>query len=158
MFDSLQTGFRGSFESVATHGELPPGNLILQPDDSCGFIDWETANLKGPPLIDLFYFTTRYVYVGGLVPWQNKAMTIKTFYASIGTGSTAGIGYAKQAVEKYCQELGYDTGIVAPLFCLHFVYRAYLKSMMAGVGSDKAQLWFELFHHYQQDGKHRWNT
>ena len=49
LFDSLQTGFRGSFESIVTHGDLSPGNLILQPDDSCGLIDWETANLKGLP-------------------------------------------------------------------------------------------------------------
>jgi len=103
------------------------------------------------------YFITRHVYVGGLVPRKHKAKAIKTFYASIGTGSTARIGYAKQAVEKYCQELGCDAGIVAPLFCLHFVYSAYLKSMMVGVGSDKARLWFELFDHYQQDGKYRWD-
>ena len=153
LFDSLQTGFRGSFESIVAHGDLSPGNLIMQPDDSCGLIDWETANLNGLPLIDLFYFITRYVYVGGLVPWQKKAKAIKTFYAS----SAAGIGYAKQAVEKYCQELGYDTGIIAPLFRLHFVYRAYLKSTMVGLDSNKAQLWLELFDYYQQGGKHPWN-
>ena len=84
------------------------------------------------------------------MPWQKKAKAIKTFYASSG----AGIGYAKQAVEKYCQELGCDAGIIAPLFRLHFGYRAYLKSVRVGLDSDKAQLWLELFDYYLQGGKH----
>ena len=72
---------------------------------------------------------TRCVHVG-VCAMAEEGTAVKTIYVSCATG----IGYAMQAVEKYCQEPGYDAGIIAPLFRLHFVYRACLKSMMVSFG------------------------
>ena len=50
-----------SFPLVLEHGDLSHPNLLIGPGERVGVIDWEQAELRGMPAVDLFFFLA---YVG----------------------------------------------------------------------------------------------
>lgn len=140
----LTRNSKGCLETVATHGDFSPKNLILRPDGYCTVIDWETARINGLPLIDLFYFLSRYAYLSGSSRRESQARRIKAFYES----SRSDAKWARLAVEQYCLQMKYDPGIINPLFRLHFLYKAWIKWRMAGMYDKSTKFWLDLFHFY----------
>lgn len=144
LMERLLKHSKGCLETVVTHGDFSPKNLILRPDGYCTIIDWETARMNGLPLIDLFYFLSRYAYLSGSSRHERKAQRIKSFYGS----SRSGAKIALQAVKQYCLQLKYNQGIIKPLFLLHFLYKACLKCRMAGMDDKSTKFWFDLFQYH----------
>jgi hypothetical protein len=144
LIEKLLKNSKGCVETVVTHGDFSPKNLIMRPDGYCTVIDWETARMKGLPLIDLFYFLSRYAYLSGSSRREMKAQRIKAFYES----SRSGAKIALQAVKQYCLQMKYNEGIIKPLFLLHFLYKAWLKCRMSGMDDKSTKFWLNLFQYY----------
>lgn len=152
LIEKLVRNTKGCLETVATHGDFSLKNIILGPDGSYAVIDWETAQMNGLPLIDLFYFLSRYAYLSGSSRHKNRVQRIKAFYKSSGSKARLAI----HAVEYYCLQMKYDPGIIKPLFLLHFLYKAWLKCRMSGMDDKSTKLWLDLFHSYFSSGETPW--
>jgi hypothetical protein len=63
------------FPFVAAHNDLTLANLLVDPPGPVGVVDWETAQLRGWPLVDFFYAITDAVYTSGKTAGRLDAFT-----------------------------------------------------------------------------------
>jgi hypothetical protein len=141
VLDRLRAGFGTQPRTVVVHGDFIPKNLLVGPAEECVVVDWETAEPRGLPLLDLLYFITRCAYLGAIVPGRRKAAAVRAFYASRGAHARA----AHDVVRRYCTALGLAPALVDPVFRLHFLYKAMLKARTTSLDNPVTQLWIELF-------------
>jgi aminoglycoside phosphotransferase (APT) family kinase protein len=152
VIETLLRALDGDYTAVLVHGDFNPNNLVVDADRSCCALDWETARPGGLPLIDLFYFMSRYAYLGGLSLRPKKAARVKAFYCSGGVAARAG----RLAIGQYCERSGLSRDAVQPLFQLHFLYKGRLKWQQTGLDGNKTGLWLDLFHEYARSNRGPW--
>jgi SAM-dependent methyltransferase len=118
---AVLAGNADALRLVFQHGDPGPWNLVVTPDGEPGFLDWEAADPDGMPLWDLFHFLRSF----GLAVSQ-KART-RDPNQSFADQILAASGLNRLLVEttsRFCDEAGFSSRLVEPLFYLCWVHRA----------------------------------
>jgi hypothetical protein len=141
LFASLRAALGARSHTFVVHGDFIPKNLLVGAAGECVVVDWETAETRGLPLLDLIYFITRCAYLGSIAPARRKAAAVRAFYASRGAHALV----ARDALHRYCGALGLTPALIEPTFRLHFLYKAMLKARTTSLDNPVTQLWLASF-------------
>jgi hypothetical protein len=152
LLGDLDAAFGGRKRTVAVHGDFIPKNLLVDARGGCTVVDWETGEPRGIPLLDLVYFITRCAYLGTIAPGRRKAAGVRAFYGSDGAYART----ARAALERYCRALDLPVALIAPVFRLHFLYKAMLKARTTSLDNPFTQLWLELFYEHLDERRGPW--
>ena len=126
--------------SVVTHGDFIAKNIHVDRDGRTVLIDWETATTHGLPLVDLYYFMSRWAYLSG-PPWRDKVDRVRRFYSR----ESAARELAQRSLTAYCAALDLPAALIAPMQHLHFLYQARIKAETTSLDNAVTQEWLELF-------------
>jgi aminoglycoside phosphotransferase (APT) family kinase protein len=138
--EEVHAAFGGRPRTVVVHGDFIAKNLLVDGLGGCVVVDWETVEPQGLPLVDLFYFITRYAYVGGLGRGR-KTDAVRAFY----NRPNRAAAHARAALEAHCGALGLPLALLAPVYRLHFLYKARLKARTTSLDNPVTRAWLELF-------------
>ncbi len=111
----------GALRLVFQHGDPGPWNLVVTPDGSPGFLDWESADPDGMPLWDLFHFLRSF----GLTVSRKAGRhdPARSFDEQI-LGTSALNRLLVDTTGRFCDETGLPARLVEPLFFLCWAHRA----------------------------------
>lgn len=122
---------------VLRHGDPGLQNLLITPDDTVAFLDWENAELKGLPLWDVFYFLSAYCIKAGQVGANFSSLdAYKHFFLNKSSIQSLVL----DAINRYSEAIGLDRGLIVPLYYLFWMCRALKQSTMV----NPAQLQYAL--------------
>lgn len=99
-----------SFPLVLEHGDLSHPNLLVGPGDRVGVIDWEQAELRGMPAVDLFFFLG---YVGRAM---GEARSTDEALRAVDQAFFGRRSWARSYVLRYAERLGLPRETLTPLF------------------------------------------
>lgn len=105
---------------VPVHNDLNPKNIILEERAPPRVVDWEVASLEGLPFLDLFYFTTWYVFRHRRVRPRDERRRFHYAYWKCGWY----VELVNRAATDYATALGLETELAEALFPLHLLERA----------------------------------
>ncbi|WP_426573902.1 phosphotransferase [Aquihabitans sp. McL0605] len=105
---------------VLFHGDLGTWNLMVDEHERVRILDWESAELPGPPLWDLFYFTRSFAVRAGRRRGLDRNRAIGRHLL----GSSTINHQAAQWVEQYRARLGIEPHLVEPLLHTCWMHRA----------------------------------
>jgi len=93
----------GDLPEACEHRDCSPWNVVLQEDGAPGLLDWESAEPRGLPGLDLAYFLANAAFVldGAL----ESGRTRETYTRLLDPGSPHGSVAARCSTE-YCERLG----------------------------------------------------
>jgi aminoglycoside phosphotransferase (APT) family kinase protein len=140
VLEEVHAAFGGRPRTCVVHGDFIAKNLLVDGRGGCVAVDWETVEPAGLPLIDLFYFITRYAYVGGLGRGR-KLDAVRAFYAKPSHAAE----HARAALDAYCSALDLPAALLAPVYRLHFLYKARLKALTTSLDNPVTRAWVEMF-------------
>jgi len=106
--------------TVAFHGDLGTWNLLVDQDDRVRILDWESAELHGPPLWDLYYFLRSFAVRSGRRRGLDRSRAIGRHLL----GSSPIAHQAAAWVGAYCRRLGIAPQLTEPLFHICWMHRA----------------------------------
>ncbi len=120
---------RHPFPLVFCHGDAGNWNVVVSRERKAQFLDWEAAEPVGMPLWDLFYF------IGGFGNWiarkqQGNPDKLKSFQQHFLQPSDLSDLLAK-VTSRYCDEVGLDKRLVAPMFYTCWMHRALRQATWA---------------------------
>jgi len=108
----------GNLPSVFEHGDLSHPNVMILRDGGAGVIDWELAEPRGLPAMDLFFFLTYAAFA------LNRAGTngeyLRAFHAAFFERSA----WARPFVSAYARRLQLPPETLTPLFVACWARRA----------------------------------
>ena len=109
--------------TVIEHRDCSPWNLMVTSEGSLAFLDWESAELDGLPVLDLAYFLVNAAFLveGVLGSGRERAA-----YARLLDGSPAGVVVA-DALASYREKAGLPEGAVGPLRGLAWMMHACVE-------------------------------
>ncbi|HKX19325.1 MAG TPA: hypothetical protein VJT33_15045 [bacterium] len=97
---------------VCEQRDLAPWNILVTRDRQVAALDWESAELRGLPILDLVYFLTFLSFS------LNRAMCgerLRTFYRTIWDPSTFAGGVVQECMVRYLGRARLDRAAIAPL-------------------------------------------
>lgn len=98
------------FSLVFEHGDLSSPNILIGQDAEIKVVDWELAEPKGLPAVDLFFFLS-YIAFAKLNASDNQAY-LKAFEDAF-FGDKA---WAKDHIQQYAKKMGLSNELLKPLF------------------------------------------
>ena len=116
--------------TVLFHGDLGTWNLLVDQDDRVRILDWESAELHGPPLWDLFYFLRSFAVRAGRRRGLDRGHAIGRHLL----GSSPIAHQAAGWVDAYCWRLGIERHLAEPLFHTCWMHRAVKEQRRLGDG------------------------
>jgi Ser/Thr protein kinase RdoA (MazF antagonist) len=116
--------------TVLFHGDLGTWNLLVDEDERVCILDWESAEIHGPPLWDLFYFLRSYAVRAGRRRGLDRSHAIGRHLL----GSSPIAHQAAAWVEAYCWRLGIEGRLVEPLLHTCWMQRAVKEQQRLGEG------------------------
>lgn len=105
--------------AVMFHGDLGTWNLMVV-DGRVRILDWESAEMPGPPLWDLVYLLRSYAVRSGRRHGRGRDRAITRHLLEGSSLTTAFDGW----IRHYCRTLGLPRDLVAPLFHTCWMHRA----------------------------------
>jgi len=113
------TRFPGVFE----HGDLSAPNLFVLKDGSLGVVDWEMAEPRGLPAVDLFFFLTFVAFA------RRRAEKEKDYLAAFDEAFFGRGAWARPFVTRYAEKMQLSAEVIGALFVL--CWSRYLSSLAA---------------------------
>lgn len=99
---------------VVAHGNYSIQNVLFESDGRlCGVIDWDLAEVRGLPLLDLYYLLSS---AGRLEDRRSFGDVIRREDRLLRRG-----GAAPTPVQEYCERLGVAHDLIRPLYLLHWI-------------------------------------
>jgi aminoglycoside phosphotransferase (APT) family kinase protein len=129
--------------SVCEHRDFAPGNVLLDGDE-LAVIDWECAELKGLPALDLIYFLTYLTLaVAGVdVHGAVDLPRVRAVYRAAFDPATPDGQVVDACLRQYCAAVGVDPVMLRPLRLLTWLMQAHLRRhAAAAVAVTPAQAW-----------------
>ena len=105
---------------VLFHGDLGTWNLLVDQDERVRILDWESAEMAGPPLWDLWYFIRSFAVRAGRRRGLDRNHAIGRHLL----GSSPIAYQAAAWVERYCCRLGIPRHLIEPLLHTCWMHRA----------------------------------
>ena len=134
---------------VFEHGDFSSPNILIAKNSKIGVVDWELAEPRGLPIVDLFFFLTFISFAKG------KAKTSNDYLNSFREAFFGSNAWARPFVTRYCEELELATQAVKPLFLLcwlryvsNLVFRLKNFEGSNSILSEKAIAWLQLNRYY----------
>lgn len=118
---------RTPFPLVFQHGDPGPWNMLVTPDDTVALLDWESAEPKGIPLWDLFYFLRSYAV--NVARANGTADRVEGFAKHFLTRSSLN-HMIVDATRQYCTRIGLAGEFIGPLFYTCWMHRALKQSTL----------------------------
>jgi hypothetical protein len=119
------------FPLVLEHGDLSHPNLLLGPGERVGVIDWEQAELRGLPAVDLFFFLAYVARAMGQARSTGEALR------AIDQAFFGPRSWARPYAHRYAERLGLPTEALTPLFIACWLRQvAGLARKVASGGED----------------------
>lgn len=120
-----------SFPVVFGHGDAGVWNVTVESDGRSQFLDWEAADPQGMPLWDLFYF------INSFSNWVSKKRTGSTDTIANFRSNLLQRGpfndLLVNATRRYCDSVGLQESLVAPMFYTCWMHRALRQATWAEV-------------------------
>jgi aminoglycoside phosphotransferase (APT) family kinase protein len=104
--------------TVFEHRDCSPWNVILTTAGRPALLDWESAEPRGLPLLDLVYFLTNAAFV---LQDALESGATRECYSSVLDPGTATGSVAAGCIARYCDAVGLDPCAVPPLRLLTWV-------------------------------------
>jgi hypothetical protein len=130
----------GDLPQVCEHRDCAPWNVLLQGDDTPALLDWESAEVRGLPGLDLAYFLANSAFVldGALESGRTRESYALLLDPSTPTGRVAA---AREA--EYCAGAGIDHETLPRLRLLCWIVHSrsdhrHLEMEAAGAPGDDA--------------------
>ncbi len=111
------------------HGDLGTWNLLVH-DGSVRILDWESAEVGGPPLWDLAYFVRSYAVRSGRRRGLKRRRAIDRHLL----GRSPLHAAATEWFHAYAQRIGLERHLVEPLFHTCWMHRAVKERTRLGPG------------------------
>lgn len=124
----------GCVPTVFRHGDAGTWNVLVTHAGKPAFLDWESAELAGPPLWDLFDFLRSFGTWIGRLRGERDATAIYEG-AFLHAGPLAAL--QRDAVRRYTAEVGVERRLVEPLFYACWMQRALREAAWATLPLDK---------------------
>jgi hypothetical protein len=111
----------GSLPLVHEQRDFAPWNLLLSQEGQLAVLDWESAELRGLPLVDLTYFLT---YVAFYIERATAPNRLREAYRATLDASTFLGALVAHCVERYAAGLTLPRSVVRPLRLLTWMLHA----------------------------------
>lgn len=109
------------FPIVFQHGDPGAWNVLVGPDGSVAFLDWEAAEHGGVPLWDVFHLARSFAVLAGRAAGERDMVRgIDRFLFAPGPVNAMVGG----VVRRYRERVGVPAGLVEPLFHSGWMHRA----------------------------------
>jgi hypothetical protein len=125
---------------VVAHGDATPKNFLAN-GSRCVLIDWETATRDGLPLVDLFYFASRYAWLGAFRHRGARKARVAEFWAK----DTAARRSVFDSASEMSRRIRLPETAIPHLFRFHFLHKAWLKRRMRGIDGKLTRVWLDLY-------------
>lgn len=117
------TGFPLVFE----HGDLSAPNLLVLKDGNLGVLDWEMAEPRGLPAVDLFFFLTFVAFA------RHRAQRESDYLAAFHQAFFGPSAWARAYVSRYAERLQLSPQVIGALFVLCWIrYISKLAALLCG--------------------------
>ncbi len=111
----------GALPEVCEQRDCSPWNLLVQRDGAIAMLDWESAEQRGVPALDLLYFLT---YAGFFVEGTMHSGWELASYRRMLTPSTSVGGVYAECATTYAERVGFDLPTLDPLRLLCWLIHA----------------------------------
>jgi len=101
---------RLDFPLVFEHGDFSSPNILLGPRGDIGVVDWELAEPRGLPAVDLFFFLTYLVFA------QNQTETPEDCVGAFHEAFFRPQGWAREYIARYSEIIRLPAAALKPLF------------------------------------------
>ena len=108
----------GSLPIVFEHRDCAPWNVVMTAAGTTGLLDWESAEPRGLPVLDLVYFLANAAFV--LDSALEKGSTRESYARMLDPGTSTG-RVAAQCLAGYCGTVGVASSVVPRLRLLTWV-------------------------------------
>jgi thiamine kinase-like enzyme len=105
---------------VFLHGDPGTWNMLATRDGRVAFLDWESAEVAGLPLWDLFYFLRSY----GLTRLRGHVPTPLAAFDSAYFGSSDLTTWVHEQIAAYCRAVELHPDWVVPLYYTCWMHRS----------------------------------
>jgi hypothetical protein len=138
----------GPLPEVLEQRDCSPWNVLVQRDGSLALLDWESAEERGLPGLDLLYFLTyAAIFVDGTMHTGGELDS----YRRILTPTTPTGGVYAECTAAYAERVGFDRSMLQPLRLLCWLVHArsaQLRAQTATMGAPQdGSLFLELARH-----------
>lgn len=117
----------GDFPLVFQHGDPGPWNMLVTPDGRVALLDWESAEPRGVPLWDLFYFLRSYAVNAARAEGFADRETGLARYLF----AESALGHLVVEVTRaYCAQVQVPTQLIEPLYYTCWMHRALKQSTL----------------------------
>ncbi|MDP9258899.1 MAG: aminoglycoside phosphotransferase family protein [Actinomycetota bacterium] len=111
----------GALPEVCEQRDCSPWNLLVQRDGAIAMLDWESAEQRGVPGLDLLYFLT---YAGFFVDGtMHTGGELASYRRMLTPSSSTGRVYA-ESMAAYVERVGLDASMLEPLRLLCWLVHA----------------------------------
>lgn len=116
---------------TVSHGDFSHPNILLMEDGNPGVLDWEQAEIRGLPVIDLFFFLT-------YVAFSRQRANLNGHYLSAFKSAFFGRqSWTKPYVREYCRQMNVQVNSLTPLFLLNWL--RYLTGLLSRLENNNSQ-------------------
>lgn len=98
--------------SVFEHGDLSSPNIIIRSNHKSSVVDWELAEPRGLPAVDLFFFLTYVAFA------RQKARRYQDYLGAFQTTFFGKNAWARPYITHYSEKLKLSHEVLNPLFIL----------------------------------------
>ena len=146
----------GDLPLVCEQRDCSPWNVLISPTGDVVVLDWESAELRGLPALDLIYFLT---YLAFFVDGAMESKRFRESYRATLDPATFTGHVVAECLDRYFKQLGLPADVLPPLRLLTWLihsrseYRR-LAADAAGLPNTEAlcnslfvKLWTEELHH-----------
>ena len=114
------------FPTVLQHGDPGTWNMMVNENNNVIVIDWESGELEGMPLWDLFYFYR--TWTSWIERKKGNSNPVENFAAHFFHYSPV-MQHLKADIQAIVNAIHLDTALVSPLFYTCWMHRALKESM-----------------------------
>lgn len=107
---------------VFEHGDLGPTNLVLMNEGGLGVLDWELAEPRGLPAVDLFFFLTLVAFA------RQRARSHAGYVAAFHETFFGPSAWARPYIMRYVKDMQLSSEMLTPLFVL--CWSRYVASLV----------------------------
>jgi len=111
------------FPLVFEHGDFSSPNILMRPSGDVGVVDWELAEPRGLPAVDLFFFLAYSAFA------RNRAETPEDCLVAFHEAFFGPQAWAQEYIARYRRILRLPTASLKPLFIA--CWSRYVASFLA---------------------------
>lgn len=116
-----------SFPLVFQHGDPGPWNMLVTPTGRIALLDWESAEARGIPLWDLFYFFRS--YMNGIAQANGMHDRLQGFMKYF-LDSSSFSSLVVDTVRHHTENIGLPQHFIEPMFYTCWMHRALKQSTL----------------------------